>query len=126
MVERILPFSILNKHSYSSAIPIMAEEPPDEDCNACGWIFDKQKQCHYSSHVKLLYSASNWGVWSIGSDTILKERPDEGLKTEVKTLEHLATHTDIPLPKVLSDWVDHSGRYFVLEERIDGQTLKET
>lgn len=41
-------------------------------------------------------------------------------------MRHLATHSDIPVPKVLCDWVDHDGRYFVLNERIDGQTLEET
>lgn len=46
--------------------------------------------------------ASIRGVWSIGSDVILKDRPDEGLKAkvEVNTLNYLATHTDIPIPKV--------------------------
>lgn len=61
-------------------------------------------------------------MWSIGSDVILKERPDEGPKTEVKTLNHLATYPNIPVPKVLRDWVLGNGRYFVLQERIQGQT----
>ena len=58
---------------------------------------------------------------------ILKDRPDEGpkAKIEVKTLKYLATYTDIPVLKVLRDWVDHDGRYFVLNERIGGQTLEE-
>lgn len=102
----------------------MAEEPFDKSCIACGWTPDKQKRCCYSSHVKLIYGAHNRGVWSIGSDLILKERPDEGPNIGVKTLNHLANHTDIPVPKVLRDWVDCNGRYFVLEERIDGQTLE--
>ncbi|KAF9250476.1 hypothetical protein DTO006G1_5298 [Penicillium roqueforti] len=98
-----------------------------EACIACGWTSTKQKQCHYSSHLKLFYGASQRGVWTIGSDVILKDRPDEGLKAkvEVKILNYLATHTDIPVPKVLRDWVDHDGRYFVMTERISGQTLEE-
>lgn len=55
---------------------------------------------------------------------ILKERPEEGPKLDVKMLKHLASHTDIPVPKVVRDWADRSGRYFVLEERIDGETLE--
>ncbi|KAJ5797040.1 uncharacterized protein N7518_005580 [Penicillium psychrosexuale] len=100
---------------------------PCEGCIACGWTSIKQKQCHYSSHLKLFYGASKRGVWSIGSDVILKDRPDEGpkAKVEVTTLNHLATYTDIPVPKVLRDWVDRDGRYFVMTERIDGQTLEE-
>lgn len=102
-------------------------EPSVEGCIACGWTSTKQKQCHYSSHLKLFYGASQRGVWTIGSDVILKDRPDEGLKAkvEVKILNYLATHTDIPVPKVLRDWVDHDGRYFVMTERIRGQTLEE-
>ncbi|KKK20288.1 hypothetical protein P175DRAFT_0505156 [Aspergillus ochraceoroseus IBT 24754] len=103
-------------------------EVPEKGCTACGWTADKEKRCHYTSHLKLFYGASTRGVWSIGSDVILKDRPDEGpkAKVEVKTLNYLATHTEIPVPKVLRDWVDRDGRYFVLNERIGGQTLEET
>ncbi|RDW83677.1 uncharacterized protein DSM5745_04003 [Aspergillus mulundensis] len=102
-------------------------DPFDKSCIACGWTLDKQTRCHYTSHLKLLYGASTRGVWSIGSDVILKDRPDEGpkAKIEVITLKYLATHTDIPVPKVLRDWVDGDGRYFVMTERIHGQTLEE-
>ncbi|KAJ5814722.1 hypothetical protein N7474_006499 [Penicillium riverlandense] len=96
-------------------------------CIACGWTAAQQRNCHYSSHVKLFYGASKRGVWSIGSDVILKERPDdETPKTEVTTLNHLATHhPDIPAPRILRDWVDGAGTYFVLSERIHGQTLEQ-
>ncbi|KAJ5215258.1 uncharacterized protein N7498_001665 [Penicillium cinerascens] len=102
-------------------------EPLKKSYIACGWTLDKEKRCHYISHLKLFYGASTRGVWSIGSDLILKDRPDEGpkAKVEVKTLKYLATHTDIPIPKVLLDWVDRDERYFVLNERIVGQTLEE-
>jgi hypothetical protein len=103
----------------------MAEESP-KACIACGWTPEQQDQCFYSSHVKLFYGASKRGVWSIGTDVILKERPDEGPKTETNTLNHLATtYPNIPAPKVLRDWVDGNGRYFVLQERIQGQTLEQ-
>ncbi|KAJ5743860.1 hypothetical protein N7533_008730 [Penicillium manginii] len=55
----------------------------------------------------------------------MKERPDEGPKSEVKPLRHLTNYPDIPAPKVLRDWVDSNGRYFVLQERIQGQTLEQ-
>ncbi|KAE8331602.1 kinase-like protein [Aspergillus sergii] len=96
-----------------------------EGCIACGWTSKQQRQCCYSSHVKLIYGAHNRGVWSIGSDLILKERPDEGPKLEVKALSQLIAHKDIPVPKVLRDWVDDNHRYFILEERVDGQMLEE-
>ncbi|CAG8209725.1 unnamed protein product [Penicillium olsonii] len=101
----------------------MSEES-SKGCIACGWTLDQQEKCSYSSHVKLFYGASRRGVWSIGSDVILKERPDEGPKSEVITLNHLASYSNIPVPKILRDWVDSNGRYFVLQERIQGQTLE--
>lgn len=75
-------------------------EPLEKGCVACGWTLDKERWCHYTSHLKLFYGVSTRGVWSIGSDMILKDRPDEGpkAKVEVKTLNSLATHTDIPIP----------------------------
>ncbi|PWY91894.1 kinase-like protein [Aspergillus sclerotioniger CBS 115572] len=101
----------------------MTEQKSDV-CIACGWTSADQKRCCYSSHVKLFYGAGNRGVWSIGSDMILKERPDEGPKAEVDTLRKLAAHKDIPVPKLVRDWVDRDGRYFVLMERMDGETLE--
>ncbi|CAG8930259.1 unnamed protein product [Penicillium salamii] len=102
----------------------MSEES-SKGCTACGWTLDQQEQCFYDSHVKLFYGASRRGVWSIGSDVILKERPDEGPKTEVITLNYLTSHSNLPVPKILRDWVDGDGRYFVLQERIQGQTLEQ-
>lgn len=59
-------------------------------CVVCGWTTEQQDQCFYSSHAKLFYGASRRGLWSIGSDVIMKESPDEGPKTELITLNHLA------------------------------------
>ncbi|KAL3495896.1 hypothetical protein BJX62DRAFT_144832 [Aspergillus germanicus] len=102
----------------------MAE--PSKSCSACGWTIEQQEQCSYSSHVKLFHGASKRGVWSIGSDIILKERPDEGPKNETKTLRFFPNYPTIPAPKDLHDWVDSDKRYFVLSERIHGQTLEQT
>lgn len=98
-----------------------------EGCVACGWTLEQQGQCLYSSHVKLFYGASKSDVWSIGSDVILKERPDEGPKTEVTTLKYFETAVpEIPAPRAVRDWVDSDGRYFVLTGRIPGKTLEQT
>ncbi|KAL3440484.1 kinase-like domain-containing protein [Aspergillus insuetus] len=94
-------------------------------CIACGWTPGQQEQCSYSSHVKLFYGASTRGVWSIGSDVIMKDLPNESPKIEVKTLQYLKNYPNIPVPIVICDWVDTSGRYFVLQQRIQGQTLEE-
>ena len=96
-----------------------------EGCVACGWTHGKQSRCCYSSHVKLFYAAHDRGVWAIGTDLILKERPDEGSKNEAKTLELLTSHPNIPAPELVRDWVDRNSRYFVLQKRMDGDTLEE-
>ena len=101
------------------------EDEPSTGCIACGWTLEQQEQCFYSSHVKLFYGASRRGVWSIGSDVILKEQPDEGPKNEAKALNYISNYPDIPAPKLIRDWVDSDGRYFVLQERIKGQTLEQ-
>ncbi|GFF96164.1 hypothetical protein IFM47457_10737 [Aspergillus lentulus] len=77
--------------------------------------------------MSFFYGADLRGTWSIGSDVILKERPDEGPRTEVTTLEYLASNSNanIPAPKVLRDWVDANRRYFVLLMRMHGQTLEQ-
>ena len=57
----------------------------------------------------------------------MRERADEGPKTEVTTLKHLETaYPDIPALKDLRDWVDSDGRYFMLQGRVYGQTLEQT
>lgn len=94
-------------------------------CPACGWTASKQKCCSYSSHVTLFYGAGDRGVWSLGSDLILKERPNLPPKIEVHNIEFLKQHTTIPVPSVLKEWVDDSNRYFILMDRIKGQTLEE-
>ncbi|KAL2814414.1 kinase-like protein [Aspergillus granulosus] len=97
----------------------------DTECEACSWTKAKQERCSYSSHVKLFYGASNRGAWAIGSAVILKERPDLYPRNEVKNTEFVRQHTTIPVPKVLREWVDDSSRYFVLTERISGETLQD-
>ncbi|KAL4883885.1 kinase-like domain-containing protein, partial [Aspergillus karnatakaensis] len=94
-------------------------------CIACGWTPEQQDQCFFTSHVKLFYGASKRGVWSVGSDVIMKERPDEGPKTEVTTLKFLENYPDIPAPRVLNHWVNSDKRYFVLQGRIHGETLEQ-
>jgi hypothetical protein len=77
-------------------------------------------------HVKPFYGADRRGTWSIGSGVVLKERPDEGPKTEVTTLAYLTSNpnTNIPAPKVLRDWVDANERCFVPLEGMRGQTVE--
>lgn len=118
------PFTLFCNYLDSTSLLTMAEDS-SKACIACGWTPAQQDRCSYSSHVKLFYAASRRGVWSIGSDVILKERPNENAKLEVTNLKYLASYPNIPAPKVLHDWVDSNGRYFVLLERMQGQTLEQ-
>lgn len=61
----------------------------------------------------------------MGSDHILKERPAKPPMDEGANLRFLKENTTIPVPKVLNEWVDSDGRYFILMERIKGRTLEE-
>ncbi|KAI9871928.1 MAG: hypothetical protein M1830_002287 [Pleopsidium flavum] len=93
-------------------------------CTACGWTTQKQHRCGYVSHVKLFYGASDRGAWALGSNFILKERPKGPPNHEAINLKFLRENTTIPVPKVVKEWVDDEGSYFVLMERIKGQTLE--
>lgn len=102
----------------------MAHTESENPCPACGWSLSKQSCCSYSSHVNLFYGASERGVWSLGSDFILKERPNLPPKSEVLNIRYVRKHTTIPVPTVVKDWVDENDRRFVLMERAKGQTLR--
>ncbi|KAE8356037.1 kinase-like protein [Aspergillus coremiiformis] len=103
----------------------MSEDPTQLACTACSWSNDKQTRCSYSSHVKLFYGAGDRGVWQIGTDYILKERPSSPASNETRTVKFISHHTNIPIPKVLNSWVDDDHRHFTLLERIKGQTMQE-
>ncbi|KAI9680870.1 MAG: hypothetical protein M1817_004310 [Caeruleum heppii] len=93
-------------------------------CPACGWTARRQRCCGYASHVKLFYGAGTRGAWEIGSDYILKERPDGPPRNEPSSIAFLKAHSTIPLPTIAKHWVDHRGRAFTLIERVPGQTLE--
>ncbi|KAI9758646.1 MAG: hypothetical protein M4579_002957 [Chaenotheca gracillima] len=103
----------------------MADSTLPAPCPACGWTDQRQRCCGYDSHVKLFYGAGNRGAWALGSDFILKERPDEPPRNETPSIRLLKEHTTIPIPTIVKHWVDGKGRAFTLSERIQGQTLEE-
>lgn len=69
---------------------------PDAACPVCNWSISQQSCCRYSSHSKLSYGVSTCGVWSLGPDVILKERPNSPPLDETLNVEHLRRHTTIP------------------------------
>ncbi len=98
----------------------MAVQAP---CSACSWTSERQAGCRYHSHVKLFYGVSDRGVWSLGSNLILKERPSSLPNFEAVNIRFLRTMATIPIPDIVEEWSEADGRYFIITKRIRGQPL---
>ncbi|KAF2191259.1 kinase-like protein [Zopfia rhizophila CBS 207.26] len=98
----------------------MAAEAP---CTAYSWTSKRQGSCRYDSHVKLFYGVSNRGVWSLGSNFILKERSNQPPNFEARNIRFLKENTTIPVPTVVEEWNEENKRYFMLTKRIRGDAL---
>jgi aminoglycoside phosphotransferase (APT) family kinase protein len=101
----------------------MATEVP---CAACGWSTHRQDSCRYNSHVRLFYGVSDRGVWSVGSNLIIKERSDTPPNFEARTVRFLQNNTTIPVPDIIEEWSESDGSYFLVMKRIQGVPLKTT
>lgn len=97
----------------------------ENTCSACSWSPTRQDACRYQSHVKLFYGVSNRGVWSLGTNLILKERSTEPPNFEVPNIRFLASRTSIPIPQIVEEWQEDDGACFLLTKRIRGQPLSE-
>ncbi|KAJ5088557.1 hypothetical protein N7456_012173 [Penicillium angulare] len=93
--------------------------------SACSWSPTRQEDCRYTSHVKIFYGVSNRGAWSLGSNLILKERSIEPPNFEAANLRFLTENTSIPIPKIVEEWQEDDGAYFMLTRRIQGLPLNE-
>jgi hypothetical protein len=94
-------------------------------CSACSWSPTRQEGCRYNSHVKIFYGVSNRGAWSLGSNLILKERSIEPPNFESPNIRFLTERTSIPIPKIVEEWQEDNGAYFLLTKRIQGHPLSE-
>lgn len=92
-------------------------------CAACSWTSERQDSCGYDSHVKLFYGVSDRGVWSLGSNLILKERSDSPPNFEAENIRYLTEKTTIPVPVIVEEWSEENGRYFIITKRIRGEPL---
>lgn len=92
-------------------------------CEACSWTPERQNRCRYHSHVKLFYGVSDRGVWSLGSQFILKERSSNPPNFEASNIRFLKEKTSIPVPIIVEDWEEDHNRYFMLTKRIHGESL---
>ncbi|KAF2679209.1 hypothetical protein K458DRAFT_461325 [Lentithecium fluviatile CBS 122367] len=82
----------------------MANPNNPSPCPSCSWTPQKQHRCYYTSSIKSFYGASARGVWFIGTDIVLKERPADPPTYEVANKQFLQAHTSIPTPGIAKDW----------------------
>ncbi|KAJ5934558.1 hypothetical protein N7466_004105 [Penicillium verhagenii] len=93
-----------------------------EPCGACSWTAERQRDCNYDSCLKLFYEAGDRGVWSLGSNFILKDRGSRLPTSEVPNIQFVQEQTSIPVPTVIESWKegDHT---LILMRRIPGEPL---
>ncbi|KUL89433.1 hypothetical protein ZTR_04322 [Talaromyces verruculosus] len=91
-------------------------------CAACSWTPQRQKHFNYESHVKLFYEADDRGVWSLGSNWILKDRGSTPPTLEVPNIHFVKQETSIPMPAVVESW-EEGGHTLILMKRIPGEPL---
>ncbi|CAK47965.1 kinase-like protein [Aspergillus niger CBS 101883] len=92
---------------------------PSQVCKACGW---EEYDHDYKSHVKLFFQAGDRGVWSLGSELILKDRGHNLPTDEASNIRLVQEQTSIPVPKIVKTWKedDHT---LTLMESPPGQPL---
>ena len=73
-------------------------------CSACSWTTERQKYCSYESHVELFYEAGDRGVWSLGSNLILKDQGPSLSTFEVPNIQFVQEETSIPVPTIVESW----------------------
>ncbi|GKZ30558.1 hypothetical protein AbraIFM66950_009569 [Aspergillus brasiliensis] len=103
----------------STTTSTMTSPPP---CTACSWTTERQKYCSYKSYVKLFYEAGDRGVWSLGSNVILKDRGARLPTFEVPNIEFVREQTSIPVPTVIESWKEDE-HTLILMRRIPGEPL---
>ena len=82
----------------------------------------------YRSHVNLDRVEEHTGIWSIGSDFVIKEKPQNNFDpaaNEVPCMKFLQEHSTIPVPSIVKDWTDNDGVYFQFQRRIHGEDLED-
>jgi aminoglycoside phosphotransferase (APT) family kinase protein len=96
-------------------------------CAICDIPRDLPRPPAYKSHVKLCYLNKDLAVWYLGSEFVLKERPEGyALGLEHINLDFLREKgITIPIPEVARELVDDDKRHFTLTKRIQGTTLKD-
>jgi aminoglycoside phosphotransferase (APT) family kinase protein len=93
-------------------------------CTTCSWTKDQLDRCSYNSSARIIYGASDHGVWTIGSKFVLKELSGKRATIEPATTRFVTRHTSITVPKVVADWTEPGdGARLMLAERVPSATL---
>ncbi|KAL2832469.1 kinase-like domain-containing protein [Aspergillus cavernicola] len=88
------------------------------------WTTERQKHCTYKSHIKLFYEAGDRGVWSLGSDLILKDRGPSLPTLEAPNIQFIQEETSILVPTVVESWEEEEeGHTLILMKRIPSEPL---
>ncbi|KAL4936945.1 hypothetical protein BDV06DRAFT_216272 [Aspergillus oleicola] len=101
--------------------------PPSSDstpCKACTWTPSCQIGRFYKSHVKIFYECSDRGLWSLGSQLILKDRGARHPSNEVPNVQFVE-NASIPVPDILESWEEDDGHKIILMRRVPGVPLAE-
>ncbi|KAI9043365.1 aminoglycoside phosphotransferase family protein [Aspergillus affinis] len=96
-----------------------------DQCSACGWTTNLQKNRNYQSSVKQFHATGDRGVWSIGSELILREKGPNLPTFEAPNIQFVQEHTSIPVPTVVKSWEEEDKHTLILTQRILGEPLSE-
>jgi hypothetical protein len=118
----------INKQRKKQGILDMyCHHPNQELCWSCGWSTYMELASSYGSRVKIMHVRENIGIWSIGSQWLLRDQPnDDTLGNDYMTQEFLRAQPGLTVP-LIKEMRSLSGPtdkiHFTLMSRAQGVTL---
>ncbi|KAL4924035.1 uncharacterized protein BDV17DRAFT_275658 [Aspergillus undulatus] len=99
---------------------------PADPCLTCTWSAERQSHCFNKNHVKIYYSASDRGAWSLGSKFILKDRGLRHPTDEIPNVRFVKEQTSINVLTILANpGEEEDGHALTLMKRVAGEPLSE-
>ncbi|RAL12678.1 aminoglycoside phosphotransferase family protein [Aspergillus homomorphus CBS 101889] len=96
-----------------------------EPCKACTFSEQRAHCSSYKSQVKIFYEGSDRGVWSLGSNLILKDRGPELPTDDAANLRFVKENTTILVPTVIHQHETSNEHALTIMTRIPGENLAE-
>lgn len=79
----------------------IAEEKAKELCWSCGWKVENEWYSSYGSRIRILYTHHNIGIWAIGDNWLIRDRPnDASIGNDFMTQEFLRNQPGLTIPLV--------------------------